>query len=73
MESNKGRVEYQSLYDYLGRPGGSRLGRNLARFASQRGVTIKKRRVNTPKYQGDVILYPKLVIKEFFEKQNNSR
>lgn len=73
MESSKSKVEYQSLYDYLGKPGGSQLGRNLARFASQRGVTIKKRRVSTPKYEGDVMLYPKLVIKEFFENQNSSR
>jgi len=52
-------MEYLSLYDYLKRPAGGELGREVAQAASKAGVKLQTREVDNPKYTGIVYLYPK--------------
>lgn len=55
-----------SLFDYLGRPAGSELGQRVAAAAAQNKVKYETRHVNTRTYTGDVMLYPKNFLDQFF-------
>jgi len=55
-----------SLYDYLGRPAGSELGQRVAAAASQNKVKFETRHVSNAKYTGDIMLYPKSFLDQFF-------
>ena len=52
-------MEYLSLYDYLKKPAGGELGREVAQAASRAGIKLQTREVDNPKYTGIVYLYPK--------------
>ena len=66
-----------SLYDYLGRAAGSELGQRVAAAATQNKVKIETRQVSNTKYTGDVMLYPKAFLDQFFggvnEGNNDTR
>ena len=55
-----------SLYDYLGRAAGSELGQWVAAAATQNKVKFETRHVSNPTYTGDVMLYPKSFLDQFF-------
>ena len=55
-----------SLFDYLGRPAGSVLGQRVAAAAAQNKVKFETRHVSTKTYTGDVMLYPKNFLDNFF-------
>lgn len=55
-----------SLYDYLGHAAGPELGRQVAKAASRAQIPIETRYVSNPRYKGDVILYPKQFLIEYF-------
>ena len=55
-----------SLFDYLGRPAGSELGQRVAAAAAQNKVKYETRHVSTKTYTGDVMLYPKNFLDQFF-------
>ena len=55
-----------SLYDYLGRPAGSELGKQVAAAAMENFVKMETRHVSTKTYTGDVMLYPKNFLDNFF-------
>lgn len=55
-----------SLFDYLGRPAGSELGKRVAASAAQNRVKFETRHVSTKTYTGDVMLYPKAFLDQFF-------
>ena len=52
-------MEYLSLYDYLKRPAGGELGKEVASAATKAGVKLETREVSTLNYTGIVYLYPK--------------
>ena len=58
-----------SLYDYLGHAAGTQLGEQVAKKATSMGVKIDTREVSNPKYTGNVMLYPKSLIQEFFSNK----
>jgi len=66
-----------SLFDYLGRPAGSELGQRVAAAAARNKVKFETRHVSTRTYTGDVMLYPKNFLDQFFggvnEGTNNNR
>ena len=66
-----------SLFDYLGRPAGSELGQRVAAAAARNKVKYETRHVSTRTYTGDVMLYPKNFLDQFFggvnEGTNNTR
>ena len=55
-----------SLYDYLGRAAGSELGQRVAAAAARNKVKYETRHVSTRTYTGDVMLYPKSFLDQFF-------
>jgi hypothetical protein len=62
-------IKMMSLFDYLGRPAGGELGKQVYTTAHQLKVPVETRRVETKKYTGDVMLYPETFLKEYFEHQ----
>ena len=66
-----------SLFDYLGRPAGSELGKQVAAAAATNYVKFETRHVSTRTYTGDVMLYPKSFLDNFFggvsEGTNNTK
>ena len=55
-----------SLFDYLGRPAGSALGQRVAAAAMENFVKMETRHVSNAKYTGDIMLYPKVFLDQFF-------
>jgi hypothetical protein len=58
-----------SLYDYLGRAAGSELGKEVAETAGKLKETIHKRYVSNTKYKGEVLLYRREFLDEYFGKK----
>lgn len=50
--------KFISLYDYLGRPAGSALGKQVVEAASKSKIPMSIRHVSTVKYTGPIMLYP---------------
>jgi hypothetical protein len=65
-------MEYLSLYDYLKRPAGGELGREVAQAASKAGVKLQTREVSTPNYTGIVYLYPKDFLELHFREPESN-
>lgn len=61
-------MEYLSLYDYLRKPAGEQLGKEVAVMAIQNKIPIQTREVSNPKYTGTVNLYPKDFLDFYFRK-----
>jgi hypothetical protein len=61
-------MEYLSLYDYLGKPAGGELGKEVASAATQAGIRLETREVSTSKYTGIVYLYPKDFLDFYFRE-----
>ena len=57
-----------SLYDFLGRPAGMELGREVCNEAIRRKVDIGKREISNKAYTGNVHLYPVEFLKEYFKQ-----
>ena len=55
-----------SLYDSLGRAAGPDLGKAVATAAARKKVKFKTRHVEQGGYSGDVMLYPKTFLDEYF-------
>jgi hypothetical protein len=55
-----------SLYDYLGKAAGVKLGEEVNKAAQAKKIPIYTRQVENPKYSGTVMLYPKWFLDEFF-------
>lgn len=64
---------YLSLYEYLGRAAGSQLGKEVAKKAYDSGVTIQTHEVSNPKYEGQILKYPKTFLDEYFGNSNNKQ
>lgn len=60
-----------SLYDYLGRPAGGELGKQVYDAAYQLKVPVETRHVETKTYTGDVMLYPNNFLTEYFNSKQN--
>lgn len=56
-----------SLYDYLGKAAGMKLGNEVNKAAQARKIPFNTRQVENPKYSGAVMLYPKWFLDEFFK------
>jgi len=61
-------MEYLSLYDYLGKPAGRELGKEVATAAMEAGIRLETREVSNPKYTGIVHLYPKNFLDFYFRE-----
>ena len=56
-----------SLYDYLGHAAGKELGKQVADYAKLRKAKCDTRYVSNPSYTGDVMLYTKEFLDEYFQ------
>ena len=62
------KIEYLSLYDYLGKPAGKELGGKVAHAAHEAKIPTQERQTSNPKYSGPVYLYPKDFLDFYFEE-----
>lgn len=69
MSSKKELPYMMSLYDYLGRAAGSELGKEVCEVAVQLKETITERKISNPKYTGNVHLYRREFLDEYFGKK----
>lgn len=60
-------MEMLSLYDYLGKPAGSELGKQVADAAMAEKIKINAKYVSNPKYSGDILMYPKDWLDKYFQ------
>tara|TARA_R110000744_G_scaffold316646_2_gene423264 strand:- start:354 stop:572 length:219 start_codon:yes stop_codon:yes gene_type:complete len=60
--------DFISLYDFLGRPAGGKLGKEVSKEAVKQRIKMDTRDVNNPNYQGIVYLYPESFLKTYFSK-----
>ncbi len=56
-----------SLYDYLGKAAGKELGAQVAEYAALKKAKFGVRKVSNPKYTGEVMLYERTLLDEFFQ------
>jgi len=61
-------MEYLSLYDFLGKPAGSDLGKEVAQTAYDAKVITQSRDIKNPKYEGVIKLYPKDFLDFYFRE-----
>ena len=64
-------IEMVSLYDYLKKPAGPELGKQVAFAAANDKIKIDTKYVSNPKYKGDILMYPKVWLNEYFNKIND--
>jgi|DEB0MinimDraft_3_1074331.scaffolds.fasta_scaffold18358_4 hypothetical protein len=62
-----------SLYDYLGRPAGPDLGKQVAAAATLANCEITRRTVATRTYSGDILMYPKSFLDQYFGSNKQHR
>ena len=62
-------VPMVSLFEYLGHAAGAQLGTEVYIVANQTKQIVDTRAVETVKYKGKVMLYPKTFLKEYFESK----
>jgi hypothetical protein len=67
MEQNN----YMSLYDFLGKPAGGELGKQVADAAKEAKIKFEIRPISNPKYTGNVMLYPKSFLELYFKTETN--
>ena len=56
-----------SLFDYLGYPAGKELGKQVGEYAKIRKAKHSTRYVSNPGYTGEVMLYEKEFLDEYFQ------
>ena len=58
-----------SLYDYLGKPAGPDLGKQVASAAATEKIRIDAKYVTNLKYSGDILMYPKEWLDKYFKTE----
>lgn len=61
-----------SLYDYLGKPAGSALGKAVWNAAKAARIKPLEREVVTKTYSGRILMYPESFLKKYFSPSNNT-
>jgi len=59
-------MEMKSLFEYLGKPAGSELGKQVAEAATKARVKIDSHHVETRKYTGQILKYPVEFLDSYF-------
>ena len=62
-----------SLYDYLGRAAGIKLGEQVYQAAKKAKEPVKTRHVETKYYNGEVMLYRPQFLKQYFDGKTTNR
>jgi hypothetical protein len=61
--------QYQSLFDYLGRPAGTDLGKQVFTESRKQNIKVQYREVKTKNYEGKVMVYPSSFLENYFNPQ----
>lgn len=61
-------LEMISLFDYLGKPAGGELGKEVYAEARKRRIKVESREVESKGYTGKIMMYPKSFLNEYFNK-----
>ena len=61
-------MEYLSLYDYLGKAAGGKLGQQVAAAAYKANIVLECREIENPKFTGKILLYPKDFLEFYFRE-----
>jgi hypothetical protein len=64
-------IEMVSLYDYLKKPAGPELGKQVALAAMNEKIRMESKQVANHKYKGNILMYPKTWLDEYFNKTND--
>jgi hypothetical protein len=62
---------FMSLYDYIGHAAGDRLGKDVAKKAAEEKVGYMTKFVENPKYTGEIMMYPKSFLDNYFKGDVN--
>ena len=65
--------EMLSLFDYLGKPAGSELGKQVAAAAAVDKIKFNTKYVSNPKYKGDILMYPIDWLDYYFSKKETKQ
>jgi len=63
-------TDYMSLFDYLGRAGGDKLGKQVFKFAKKNGIKPISKQVSTTAYTGKILCYPPSFLHTYFIARN---
>ena len=63
--------EMLSLYDYLGRPAGGELGKEVAAYAKLKKQPFTQKEISIPTYTGKIQMYSKEFLDSYFKKNND--
>ena len=58
--------EFLSLYDFLGKPAGPELGKEVYQIAKFLGEKVTFKDVSNPKYKGKIMCYPRTFLNYIF-------
>jgi hypothetical protein len=66
------QTELLSLYDFLGKAAGSELGKQVYAWVKARGYgpMVKHRSVRTRSYVGNILVYPRQILTQYFTGSN---
>jgi hypothetical protein len=65
-------MEYLSLYDYLGKAAGEKLGFEVKQEANKQEILTQTREITNPKFTGTVLLYPKDFLEFYFREPESN-
>jgi hypothetical protein len=65
-------MEYLSLYDYLGKAAGEKLGKEVKQEADKQEILTQTREISNPKFTGAVLLYPKDFLEFYFREPESN-
>jgi hypothetical protein len=65
-------MEYLSLYDYLGKAAGEKLGKEVKQEADKQEILTQTREITNPKFTGTVLLYPKEFLEFYFREPESN-
>ena len=66
LDKQQQPLDMFSLYDYLGRAAGNKLGKQVASYAKLRKAKHATKHVSNPAYTGEVMMYTKAFLDECF-------
>ena len=69
IQQNGQKLEYKSLYEYLGKAAGKELGQQVFSFAKLHKIKPTSKQINQGGYNGVVMCYPVDFLEEYFEKR----
>lgn len=65
------KEEFISLFDFLGRPAGGELGKEVYAASKEAKQLTHSRQVKTKNYTGNIVLYKRSFLNEYFKPTPN--